>query len=309
MSKDYRAAMIAAAKAEVGVTSPKGDDVYIAFYNSITGSKFPLDGTPYCAIFQTYLARMVGVPTSVIPNFASCTISRDKFWKPNGRWRSKSQYTPKPGDLSYNDWNLSGDCDHVGLVINVEGGKVYTIEGNTTGGTGIYGVRDKVYFLNDRYICGYAEPDYDKIGDNVSDNRDPDDNTMTKYIKEYQKWLNAKIDAGLVIDGSCGPLTRTASIKAIQTIMNKEYGKALAVDGSFGPATKGAVKAIQRGAKGAIVYVAQGLLYGHGFDPDGFDGSFGPGMLEAIRDFQNWAGIAVDGSCGPDTWYTLCCKW
>lgn len=309
MNKDYRALLVSAAAAEVGASAPRGDDLYIAFYNSLTGTKFPLDSTPWCAIFVTYLARKVGIPTSVIPNFASCTISRDSFWKPNSRWRNKSLYTPVPGDIIYFDWDLSGNCDHVGIVKDVRSGRVYTIEGNTKGNTATYGVREKSYPITYGTICGYAEPDYNKIDGNVSNNEEPSDNTMTKYVKEYQVWLNSKFDTGLVIDGSCGPLTQIASIKAIQTTMNREYGKALAVDGSFGPATKGAVKAIQQGAKGTLVYIAQGLLYGHGFNPDGFDGSFGPGMLKAIRAFQSWAEITVDGSCGPNTWHNLCTKW
>lgn len=305
---DYRKLIVSLAKTQVGINAPKGDDVYIKFYNNITGSSFSVNGTPWCAIFVTYIARKVGIPTNVIPNFASCTTSRDKFWKPNGRWRSKSQYTPIAGDIIYFDWDLSGDCDHVGIVTAVQSGRVYTIEGNTKGSSNAYGVRTKSYPLNYSGIAGYAEPNYDNSGE-TSDNVDSNDNTQTAYIKKYQTWLNVNFGSGLIIDGSCGPLTRTASIKAIQKTMNLEYKKNLDIDGSFGPATKAAVKAIQQGATGTLVYIGQGLLYGHDFDPNGFDGSFGPGMTTAIKAFQSWAGIVVDGSCGPDTWKNLCTTW
>ena len=309
MATNYRSSLVEFALSQVGVTAPTGDDKYIKYYNSITGSGFSVNGTPWCAIFVTYCARNVGIPTTIIPNFASCTTSRDSFWKPNNRWKSPSNYTPMAGDIIYFDWDDTGDCDHVGIVVDVKDGYVYTVEGNTKGSYKTYGVRYKSYGLKSSLIAGYADPDYEKLGDEVIETPTTGDSAITTGIKAFQRWINNYINAGLIIDGSCGPLTKTAAIKCIQTIMNKEYGKSLAVDGSYGPATKAAVQYIQYGYKGNLAYVAQGLLYGHKIDPDGFDGSFGPGMLTAIKQFQSWAGITVDGSCGPDTWYNLNKKW
>ena len=311
MAVDYRSAIVHMALSQVGNDAPTGDDRYIKYYNSVTGSNFSVNGTPWCAIFVSYCARHVGVPTSVIPNFASCTTSRNQFWKPNNRWVSRNEADPQPGDIIYFDWanTVQGDCDHVGIVVDVDTNYVYTVEGNTKGSTSVYGVRKKSYKKTWSQIAGYGIPDYDQTGNGVNDNEDPSDNTYTAYVKKYQSWVNSQIDAGLILDGSFGPLTRTVAIKMFQTILNKEYGKSLDVDGSYGPATKSAAKAIQYGATGNLVKQGQGLLYGHDFNPNGFDGSFGPGMLSAVKSFQSWAGISVDGSCGPDTWYNLHRKW
>lgn len=309
---DYRQKYADWCLSQVGQQEPFGDDQYINYYNQITGATFNKDTTAWCAIFATVGARKVGIPTNVIPNFASCTTSRDSFWKPNNRWRSKSQYTPKAGDLIFFDWDLSGNCDHVEVVVDVDSSKVYTVGGNTKGGYSVDGVRKKSYSLNYQYIAGYAEPDYDKIANNDSSTSvdfSATDNNIVMNLKNFQTWMNLYINAGLVVDGSCGPLTKAAAVKSIQTCINREYGGNLAVDGSYGPATKAAVKTIQKGSTGTLVRIAQGLLYGHDIDPNGFDGSFGSGMLEGIKDFQRWAGISVDGSCGPNTWYNLNKKW
>lgn len=310
MAVNYREAIVHMALSQVGNEAPTGDDKYIEFYNSVVGTNFGVNSTAWCAIFVSYCARHVGVPTSVIPNFASCTVSRDSFWKPRNRYIERKHANPQPGDIIYFDWagTTRGQLDHVGIVIDVTGSEVITVEGNTKGGYSTYGVRKKSYPKNWSQIAGYGIPDYDQTGGSI-DNTDDDDNTYTKYVKQYQEWVNNEIDAGLIIDGSFGPLTRTAAVKMFQTLCNRNYNAGLEVDGSYGPATKSAARAIKRGAKGDFVKCAQGLLYGHDINPNGFDGSFGAGMLSAVKNFQRWAGISVDGSCGQDTWYNLHKKW
>lgn len=46
---------------------------------------------------------------------------------------------------------------------------------------------------------------------------------------------------------------------------------------------------------------AQQELVAWGYDPNGVDGSFGPGMEAAIKKFQKDNGLSVDGSIGPAT--------
>ena len=40
-------------------------------------------------------------------------------------------------------------------------------------------------------------------------------------------------------------------------------------------------------------------------NPGGVDGSFGGGTYNAIRNFQFYTGLSVDGTVGPDTWAEL----
>lgn len=57
------------------------------------------------------------------------------WFKAKGQWLDGSG-TPAPGNIIFFDWPdengiQNGDSDHVGIVEKVEGGRVYTIEGNS----------------------------------------------------------------------------------------------------------------------------------------------------------------------------------
>ena len=59
---------------------------------------------------------------------------------------------------------------------------------------------------------------------------------------------------------------------------------------------------LTKGSKGEQVKTLQRLLLALGYDPNGVDGSFGPGTDKAVRAFQKAKGLAVDGSVGKATW-------
>lgn len=61
---------------------------------------------------------------------------------------------------------------------------------------------------------------------------------------------------------------------------------------------------IQRGERSSRVNHLQYLLTRTGAKIAG-DGDFGPGTESALVNFQRWAGIGVDGVCGPTTWRTI----
>jgi len=128
-----------------------------------------------------------------------------------------------------------------------------------------------------------------------------------RIIHEIQQWVNAYMGGAvtLALDGKAGPLTRKALVMCLQRYLNRTYGAGLAVDGSFGPLTKKACAAVKRGNKSDLVYICQAMLYAQGYDPKGFDGSCGPGCDAAIRQYQKDHGLTVDGSCGPNTFYSL----
>ncbi len=127
-------------------------------------------------------------------------------------------------------------------------------------------------------------------------------------VEALQELLN-RYGANIAIDGSFGANTLNA-VKAFQT----QAG--LGVDGQVGPSTKATLYGnavlplnlqsslcpsnITQGASGACVQTLQGLLnlYGAGVS---VDGSFGPGTLAAVKNFQSGAGLAADGQVGPNT--------
>jgi len=126
-------------------------------------------------------------------------------------------------------------------------------------------------------------------------------------IHKIQQWVNTYMSGAvtLALDGKAGPLTKKALVMCLQRYLNRTHGSGLAVDGSFGPLTKKACAAVKRGNKSDLVYICQAMLYAWGYDPKGFDGSCGPGCDAAIRQYQKDHGLAVDGSCGPNTFYSL----
>lgn len=317
MIANLRQTLVNSALKYVGVTggSDPGDDIFISYYNQLTGTRFSVSTTAWCAIFMTFILRTNGIPTSICPNFASCTSVRNSFLKPKGYWKLKGEYTPQAGDLIFFDWTNTGNnlLDHVGMVEKVANGKVYTVEGNTKGGYSKSGVRHKSYSLTSSYIVGYGALPYESI---TALSTFPDPNNLngpvtnpikksSKYVKTYQKWMNHYFKTGIDEDGYYGPATRKASIIALRNIIKIEHGKNVAIDSTFPTALADMIPQVYKNKRGNLVYIAQGMLYCNGYDPNGLDSICGSGMDRAIRRFQAYYGLKVDGYIGPATWTKL----
>jgi cell wall-associated NlpC family hydrolase len=112
------------------------------------------DRVPWCAIFVSWVAEQAGlIDAGIIPRFASCAAGIQWF-RDRGQWFG-SDYTPRPGDLIFFDWEPDGVADHVGIVERVEGDYVHAIEGNTSDS-----VRRRTYRLDSNRIFGYGVPIY-----------------------------------------------------------------------------------------------------------------------------------------------------
>ena len=62
---------------------------------------------------------------------------------------------------------------------------------------------------------------------------------------------------------------------------------------------------LKRGSTGSQVRALQILLNGNGYDPNGIDGSFGPGCEAAVKRYQAAKGLTADGVVGQNTWNKL----
>lgn len=118
-----------------------GDSTYTYF------SEWYIDGyardpgwnqyTPWCACFLSWAAdqkkaSIDGAP----PRFANVDEGMEKFKEGSyGQWRSPNDANnkPIPGDYVFFDWDGDRDPDHVGAVLCVKDGFLYTIEGNSGG--------------------------------------------------------------------------------------------------------------------------------------------------------------------------------
>ena len=113
----------------------------------------------WCACFVSWCADRCGyIDAGIIPKFASCSAGAQWF-KARGQWQENT-YVPSPGDLIFFDWDTEGTgqngaMDHVGIVERVEGGVIYTIEGNSGDAC-----RRRSYPVGHYEIFGFAVPAY-----------------------------------------------------------------------------------------------------------------------------------------------------
>lgn len=134
-----------------------GDSTYTYF------SEWYIDGyardprwnqyTPWCACFLSWAAAQQPGETfdGAPPRFAKVDDGMASFQ--NGKWRNPNDANnmPIPGDYVFFDWDRGSDPDHVGAVLCVKDGFLYTIEGNSGGRVAV-----NCYPKNDPRIVGYG---------------------------------------------------------------------------------------------------------------------------------------------------------
>jgi hypothetical protein len=111
----------------------------------------------WCAVYQSWINTMAGVPMDIYPKAAGVVTVRDFF-----KQRDRIFQKPKVGD--YVLFIFNADEHHIGFVEKLEGGgKFSSLEGNVT---------DRVVRTHhregDRGIVGYARPEYDKVEDDMT---------------------------------------------------------------------------------------------------------------------------------------------
>lgn len=164
---------------------------------------------------------------------AGCRYSRDYYSK-KGRLKDN----PEPGDQIFFYSKDKTSISHTALVYKVDSKKVYTVEGNTSGSSGVVanggGVFKKSYSLTYARIAGYGRPNY-------GDATIPDPTTK---IPESPK---------TTASGSTTEILRTlrtnckgTQVKMLQWLLNDAGYDCGTADGIFGKKTNVAVKAYQK---------------------------------------------------------------
>lgn len=128
----------------------------------------PKNGYDWCAVFVDWCVYMAsGMDSSKAqealcytgPYGAGCGPSV-VYYKAAGRWHDRVSdnaiYVPAVGDQIF--FGTPSNARHTGLVERVDGGTVYTIEGNSSNM-----VRRNSYALNNADILGYGKPMYDGV--------------------------------------------------------------------------------------------------------------------------------------------------
>jgi hypothetical protein len=152
-------------KASNASLNSKTDNAGAANYTKYWRDLCPaMQGQPWCDAFVSWVfIDAYGLKTA---NELLCggansyyTPTSASLFKKSGRWENRN---PKVGDVIY--FKNSERIYHTGIVVGVDGDRVYTCEGNTSGADGVVpnggGVFCKSYPLSYERIAGYGRPDY-----------------------------------------------------------------------------------------------------------------------------------------------------
>ena len=195
---------------------------------------------------------------------AGCLYSMN-YYKNKGQFHTK----PAVGDQIF--FKSGSSITHTGLVYDVDNTYVYTVEGNTSGASGVIsnggGVCKKKYKLTASYIAGFGRPAYTK-------------EEVVAYKPTVLEWQKAAIADSFKFpkygaDGEWGAECESVAKKAIC----KKY----AIGYKYKNLTKLVQKAV--GLSGADV-----------------DGKFGNTTKDFVTAYQKRYGLVADGEVGINTW-------
>ena len=162
------------------------------------------NGYDWCGVFATWcfiqtFGKELGQALLCQPpkSLAAGVKYAANYFKNKGRFHTSN---PQPADQIFFYGSSTDVWQHTGLVEKVEGGKVYTIEGNTTGASGVVynggGVARKSYALNYSRIAGYGRPDWTLVKEN-------DDmkyyEKLNDVPKDYQPTIRKLMEHGALV--------------------------------------------------------------------------------------------------------------
>ena len=149
---------------------------------------------PWCDAFVDWCHVMAfGVDTAkkLLHAFDDYTVQSAQYFKNAKEWFTDA----KVGDQVF-FWNSAKtEICHTGIVYAVDSSRIYTVEGNTSGASGVIdnggGVAKKSYLKNYARIAGFGRPNYAII------KNESEVLTMTQYeeLKKLIETLTTKVDA------------------------------------------------------------------------------------------------------------------
>lgn len=249
-------------------TTNAGSNNYTKYWADMAPS---YQGQPWCACFVNWCFKHA-YGEAEAKNLL-CTKGAWSYYTPTSAqyFKNKGQWykDPIPGDVIF--FKNSTRICHTGLVYKVDGNKVYTIEGNTSGGSTLVanggGVAKKSYALNYGRIAGYGRPNYSLMKETPSNVEDKPAVSAYKPSAEAQKTFIKEIQAalGLPITGKADSTTFLATITVSAKVNNKhavvkpiqKYFNAIGfncgtVDGEAGSKFDKATRAYQKEVVGSL---------------------------------------------------------
>lgn len=304
-------------------TANAGNKNYTCFGRDVQNAiGLGAQGAYWCATFVVDMLikefGLAGAKKALGGAFSIYTPTMVDTFKKAGKWFS----SPKKGDLIF--FKNSVRVHHVGIVTGVTSSYVKTIEGNTSGASGVVanggGVCQKTYTLKNSKIAGYGRLTLDGV--KTESTSAPTVSTPAKAtgswtksgVKDYQNYLNVTyknsmkkhMGALLVVDGAYGTNSRNASLMAFKYQANKLGAGFSLSNHNYGPTCrKYAAKTkmvVVKGMNAPIVSVVQGELKARGFYVKNIDAQSGSGTVEAINKFRAANGLAQTGKFDADCW-------
>lgn len=197
-------------------------------YKNFAGVNY--QGQAWCCMFiNSVFVEAFGKDKAkeLLGGFSAYTPTAAQYFKSKNRWHED---TPKVGDLIFFKNNLR--ICHIGIVTKVNNSTVYTIEGNTSGGTEVVenggGVFAKQYSLSNSRIAGYGRPNYE-VEKPLNPYKQPIETVKKDMSGDDVAWVQWE----LLEDG-------------IDTVIINKVAKRIKIDGDFGDITEEAVKVFQR---------------------------------------------------------------
>ena len=233
--------MIRVALAEEGYLEKRTNDMLeskTANAGSNNYTKFGRDmgcnGQPWCDAFVDWCFKKAygtAEAKALLGGWSNYTPTSAQYFKNMHQWFT----TPQRGDVIF--FKNSQRICHTGIVLEVKNGRVYTIEGNTSGGSTLEAnggcVAKKNYPLGYNRIAGYGRPKYSNtpaaVPSNTSDYY-PKYNGTSKSISDALKSLgidNSKANRTAIASKNGIPNYKGTSAQNIQLLTLLKQGKLL----------------------------------------------------------------------------------
>lgn len=312
MATNYRKAVNELAESLISTAIPASNKLFVDTYEKwVLKRRTDLPaGTPWSALFITYIMRMVGVPASVVPNFV--TVQDLKDWA-DARKRfhpRESDYVPEAGDLILFEDSMA---DHVGIFQEMMGVKVVYIEGACPLTDSIVGRRSRV--ASSGMILGYVQPDYElKTTKGLVNSTQLAALIKPLRIQEFREWLIATYGIDFIErfvhgtpDGAFTPGWKHAVTAALQQELHLGDMDPDYVNGHFDEPLYDAIneKPVKVNSRGNRVTLLLGMLNTKGYDTKGLGTRFGANGKAALLAFQKARALPLTGEACARDWESL----
>lgn len=186
-------------------TANAGSNNYTKYWRDMAPG---MQGQPYCNCFvnwgfvKAYGEKEAKKLLCTDGSWSYYTPTSAQYFKNKGQWHT----TPKKGDIIYFK-NATRIC-HVGFVYAVDSSKVYTIEGNTSGASGVVanggGVAKKSYAIGYSRIAGYGRPKYDATTTAIKASSNTTSTSANSGLNKTVKWTGIVTASSLNVRKNAG---------------------------------------------------------------------------------------------------------